>query len=64
MNLEDRKLRNDIAVVIVIKLIVIVALWWGFFRGETVAVDVTSATAHLVLTPNPPTALNGETHAQ
>lgn len=64
VNLKDRKLRNDIVLVLVIKLILIMALWWVFFRGATVAVDDASTAAHLVATPNPPISVNGEPHAQ
>ncbi len=64
MNLKDRKLRNDIALVIVIKLVLIMALWWVFFRGATVAVDDAATAAHLIAPPNPPISVNGEPHAQ
>ena len=64
MNLKDRKLRNDIALVIVIKLMLIVALWWLFFRGADVSVDDAAAAAHLLSSPTPHISINGEPHAQ
>lgn len=64
MNPKDRKLRNDIALVLLIKLILIIALWWVFFRGASVAVDDAATADHLIATPNPPISANGETHAQ
>ncbi len=60
---KDRKLRREIALLVVIKLILLSALWWAFFRGAQVAVDDAAAAAHLVA-PNPPISVNGEPHAQ
>jgi hypothetical protein len=48
MNLPDRTLVRKLAVVLVIKLFVLVGLWWGFVREERVAVSPESAAAQML----------------
>ncbi|WP_068636690.1 cytochrome oxidase putative small subunit CydP [Thauera butanivorans] len=62
MQLADRKLLREIVVVVVLKLVLITALWWAFIRGHQVEVDVQRMVAHTSGTsagglPNP----DGET---
>ena len=39
MNPQDKTLVRKLAVVLLIKLAVLAALWWGFVRDQRVAVD-------------------------
>lgn len=39
MNFQDRTLVRKLAVVLVIKLAVLMALWWFFVRDQRVSVD-------------------------
>ena len=39
MNFQDRTLVRKLAVVLVIKLAVLMALWWYFVRDQRVSVD-------------------------
>lgn len=59
MQLADRKLLREIVVVVVLKLVLITALWWAFIRGHQVEVDVQRMVAHTSAggLPNP----DGET---
>lgn len=43
---RDPLLRH-LALAVVLKLAVLVALWWGFIRDERVGVDPDRAAAHL-----------------
>jgi hypothetical protein len=56
MEHRDRPLLHKLATVLVIKLLVLTALWWGFVRDQRVPVD-TDATAMQMLGSCPaPTA--------
>jgi len=57
------RLRQEIILFVVIKLIAITALWWYFVRDAQVSVDPVSTAEHLGITLRNPT-LPGETHAQ
>ncbi|THF63341.1 cytochrome oxidase putative small subunit CydP [Pseudothauera rhizosphaerae] len=62
MQLADRKLLREIVVVVVLKLLLITALWWAFIRDHRVEVDVQRMAVHASGTstgglPNP----DGET---
>lgn len=60
---RKRDLRDDILRVVLLKLVLISALWWLFFRGEQVTADAPATAQHLVSAP--PQSINkGETHAQ
>jgi hypothetical protein len=48
MNLQDRTLVRKLAFVLVIKLVVLVALWWGFVRDQRVPVDVDAAASQML----------------
>lgn len=65
MNTTDRRLVREITVVIVIKLILITALWWAFIRDAKVPVDP-GAMAAQVATPasSKQHTTSGETHGQ
>lgn len=52
MNLKDRSLVRKLAVVLVLKLVLLTGLWWGFVRDQRVAVNADAATTHL-LGPHP-----------
>jgi multidrug resistance efflux pump len=62
MNFQDRTLVRKLATVLVIKLVVLVALWWWFVREQRVPVD-TNATASQMLgaSPAPIPTLSGAT---
>ena len=65
MNLRDRRLRREVLVIVAIKLMLIVGLWWGFFRGNQVAVDESVAARHLSASPATENKFKqGEPHAQ
>ena len=65
MNTTDRRLVREITMVIVIKLMLITALWWAFIRDAKVPVDP-SAMAAQVATPASSElhTTSGETHGQ
>ena len=39
MPIDEHRLLRHLAIAIVLKLIVLLALWWLFFRGASVTVD-------------------------
>lgn len=66
MHRQPFSLRKEIYLIVIIKLLLILGLWWGFFRDAGVAVDGVAIAQHLarpgqsaVLTKVP-----GEAHAQ
>lgn len=64
-HLSDRRLVRELAVILVVKIMLITAIWWAFFRGEQVPVDPGVMAAQAVspaLAPRPTTA--GENDAQ
>ena len=48
MNFSDKTLVKKLAVVLVLKLTVLVALWWVFVREQHVAVDENSVAAQFL----------------
>lgn len=48
MNPQDKTLVRKLAVVFVIKLAVLTALWWGFVRDQRVVVDDHGVAAQLM----------------
>lgn len=54
MDPRDRFLARKLAVVLAVKLVVLVGLWWGFVREQRVSVD--SRTAAIQLLGQPPGA--------
>ncbi|MBK5912956.1 cytochrome oxidase putative small subunit CydP [Rhodocyclus purpureus] len=64
-HLSDRRLVRELTVILVVKIMLITAIWWAFFRGERVPVDPGVMAAQAVspaLAPRPTTA--GENDAQ
>lgn len=63
MNTRDRYLLRKLAAVLLLKLLVLVALWWGFVRDQRVPVDSGAAARQLLGSPVPaqPAALPGAT---
>lgn len=50
----DKTLAKKLAVVLVIKLAVLVALWWGFVREQRVTLDADSVAAQFLQSPGIP----------
>ncbi len=53
MELRDRLLLRKLATVLVIKLLVLTALWWGFVREQRVPVDTDAAALQMLGAPHP-----------
>jgi len=60
---DKARLRQEIILLVVIKLIAIAALWWYFVRDARVTVTPISAAEHLGAIQRSPT-LPGATHDQ
>jgi hypothetical protein len=56
MDLQDRFLVRKLAIVLVIKLAVLVGLWWGFVREQRVPVNTESAATQMLGSRPVPTA--------
>lgn len=54
MNFSDKTLVRKLAIVLVLKLTVLMALWWFFVRENRVTVDESSSTTQF-LTSTPDT---------
>jgi hypothetical protein len=48
MNLQDRTLVRKLAFVLVLKVVVLVALWWFFVHEQRVAIDGAGIAAQLL----------------
>ena len=48
MRPSDSRLLHHLVWVIVLKLVVLTAIWWAFVRSERVAVGPQQAAAHIV----------------
>jgi Tfp pilus assembly protein PilO len=48
MNFSDKTLVKKLAIVLVLKLIVLLALWWFFVRENRVSIDARSAAEQLL----------------
>ncbi len=57
---ETSRLVRHLAIAVVLKLVVLTALWWAFVRDERVGIDIERAAAHIGGTPTP-SASTGET---
>ena len=59
-------LQYEIALIIVAKLLLITAIWWGFMRDERVSVDAASLTQHFAQkhSSSSQPSTQGEPHAQ
>ncbi|NMG47181.1 hypothetical protein GO613_03580 [Azoarcus communis] len=64
--LTDRRLVRDLVWVVILKLIVITALWWGFVREFRVPVDHDAMAVQLAapLPAKQQTHTDGEPHGQ
>ncbi len=51
MSLHDQTLIRKLVIAVVIKLLVLFALWWGFIREQRVDVDGISAADHVLGAP-------------
>lgn len=64
MDLRDRRFRREIGVILIIKILAIIALWWWFVRDVRVTVDTTTTAQHFGTsvwpTQNP--TLQGNSH--
>lgn len=49
MNHVDRHLLRHIVIAVLVKLLVLTALWWGFVRDARVSVDTESAAARITV---------------
>jgi len=48
MPMPDQNLVHKLVIAVVIKLLVLLALWWGFIREQRVDVDSMSAADHVL----------------
>ena len=65
MKPADQGLLRHIVVVVVIKLVLITALWWAFIRDSKVAVDPGAMAAQVVAPASTKQhTTSGETHGQ
>ena len=65
MHPTDRRLVREITLVIVLKLILITALWWAFIRDAKVPVDPGTMAAQVVAPASSKLhTTSGETHGQ
>lgn len=48
MKLQDKILLKKLAVALLVKLVLLTALWWGFVRDQRVVVDGDAAAAQLL----------------
>jgi hypothetical protein len=48
MPMPDQNLVRKLVIAVVIKLLVLLALWWGFIREQRVDVDGMSAADHVL----------------
>ena len=65
MHPTDRRLVREITLVIVLKLMLITALWWAFIRDAKVAVDPGAMAAQVVAPASSKLhTTSGETHGQ
>lgn len=63
---KSHKLHQELYLIVVIKILAIVILWWAFIQDTHVEVDGERIAAHLMSPPPTTSPLNppGETHAQ
>ena len=65
MHPTDRRLVREITLVIVLKLILIIALWWAFVRDAKVPVDPGAMAAQVVAPASTKQhSTSGESHGQ
>jgi len=54
MQFHDRSLIRKLAVVLVVKVLVLTGLWWGFVREQRLPVDAQDVAAQLLGAPPSP----------
>lgn len=54
MTLTDRRLLRHLAMAIVIKLVLLAGLWWGFVRDHRMAIDNDAVAIHVASPATPP----------
>ncbi|NLF53316.1 MAG: hypothetical protein GX576_02705 [Thauera phenolivorans] len=65
MNRSDRRLLREISIVVVVKLMLITALWWAFFHDAGVPVDSAKMGSRIVAAqPAKLQTTSGESNAQ
>ncbi|MFN7197170.1 MAG: cytochrome oxidase putative small subunit CydP [Hylemonella sp.] len=52
MSPSDRALVRKLEIAVILKLLVLLALWWAFIREQRVEVDGRAAAAHVLGTPH------------
>lgn len=60
MEQRDRLLLRKLSTVLVIKLVVLLALWWGFVRDQRVPVDTDGAALQMLGSRPAPTNTHKE----
>jgi len=60
MTAADRRLLRGLASAVLVKLLLLAGLWWGFIRDARVQVDAEAAAAHVVAPPGRPSPPSGE----
>lgn len=56
MRPDERRLLRHLVIAVVVKLAVLVGLWWGFVRDQRVDADTAQTATHLGVTPPVPGA--------
>lgn len=59
--MNDRQLTRKLILVVLIKVVLIMGLWWAFVREHKVAVDSSTMAAALNTAPRTPTNTTGDT---
>jgi len=64
VNRTDRRLLRELVVVIVLKLVILIALWFAFVRDQRVSVDADSVAAAVTSPAFSVRGSQGEVHGQ
>lgn len=64
MNLSDRGLLREVILVVVVKLALILALWWAFIDEAQVSVDPAVMASQFAATPDRQHSTPGDRNAQ
>ena len=56
MTHDERRLLRHLVFAVVVKLVILIALWWVFVRDQHVQVDAESSAQQLGITPAAPGA--------
>lgn len=52
MQWSDSALVRHMVWVVLVKLVLLTAIWWAFFRSERVQADAGSTAAHVLVSPS------------